>query len=88
MFLMKESCGRYWIACMVERLNEDTAIGCRPRRKVLFGALAWPRARIEASRKSAPGVGFLGLAIARNRQIVAARKECAHRCGPPTRPPR
>lgn len=71
---------------MLDRLNEGTAVGCTPRQDVSFGALALPRVRIDASRKSAQGVGLLDPAVDLNRQIEAARKEYAHRCGPPPRP--
>ena len=57
-------------------------------RKVSAGEIALPLVRIEASAKCAKGVGLMDLATYLDRQMEAARKECAQLCGPPPRSPR
>jgi hypothetical protein len=55
-------------------------------RKVSLGEIALPLVRIEASQKSAKGVGLMDLAEYLDRKMEAARKECTQLCGPPRNP--
>lgn len=50
-------------------------------RKVSAGEIVLPLVRIEASQKSAKGVGLMDLAAYLDRQMEAARKECRQLCG-------
>lgn len=57
-------------------------------RKISAGDIALPLVRMEASTKSAKGIGLMDLAVYLDHQIEAARRECIQLCGPPGRRPK
>ncbi|KTS10784.1 pyocin activator PrtN family protein [Sphingomonas endophytica] len=68
----------------LDRVMEDYFPGVSQEhllRRVSEGKLNLPIVRIDASQKSAKGVGLIDLAAYLDQRMEAARKECRQLCG-------
>lgn len=68
----------------LDRVMEDYFPGLSQEhllRRVSEGKLNLPIVRIDASQKSAKGVGLIDLAAYLDQRMEAARKECRQLCG-------